>query len=96
MRAWSGDSGDGLTQTEHPLRVEVWPMRSLAVGMTYYCASFETTHVTRMLSDLRRVLEGMVASPHQPLGALLARVRDVARVGAASLPEDALRPEGRD
>ncbi len=66
----------GMTQTEHPIRMTVWPGRALMPGsemllvMSYYRRHFSTATIVRILKDYQAVLERMVADPEQRVGAL--------------------------
>ena len=67
--------GKGITQTEHPLRVTVWPTQALLVIMSYYRRSFDDATIARMLGHIQLVLEAMLANPEQRIGELLRLFR---------------------
>ncbi|HEX6291107.1 MAG TPA: amino acid adenylation domain-containing protein [Herpetosiphonaceae bacterium] len=58
------------TQTEHALRVTVWPLRSLSLYMSYYGHCFDDATIARMLRDFQILLESLVMHPEQTLGEL--------------------------
>ncbi len=64
----------GATQTEHVMRVTVWPLRQLTLYMSYYRRCFDDATVGRMLHDFRSLLERVAADPGQRLGSLLRQV----------------------
>ncbi|HEY0602499.1 MAG TPA: amino acid adenylation domain-containing protein [Herpetosiphonaceae bacterium] len=70
---WMRPAG-GETQTEHELRVTVWPIQSLSFHMSYQGRSFSDAAMQRMLKDIQTLLEGMVARPEQRLGELLQSI----------------------
>jgi non-ribosomal peptide synthetase component F len=61
--------------TEYPLRIEVWPLRSLALKISCYKHYADDAAVRQLLTHLARVLETMVQEPRQRLGELMARSR---------------------
>jgi amino acid adenylation domain-containing protein/non-ribosomal peptide synthase protein (TIGR01720 family) len=69
--SWWHSPGSGVTQTEHPLRVTIWPLRSLDITMSYYRRDFDDATILQMLRDYVTLLERMSANPRQRLGALL-------------------------
>jgi amino acid adenylation domain-containing protein/non-ribosomal peptide synthase protein (TIGR01720 family) len=73
-RRWLIRPGSGVTQTEHPLRLTIWPTQSLMVIMSYYPYCFDSATIARMQSHLQAVLEGMSTRPHCRLGELLALI----------------------
>jgi aryl carrier-like protein len=68
---WDTRYGQGATQTEHPLRVQVWPLRTLLISMSYQRRYFTAATVARMLADLQAMLEAFVAHPRAAVGELL-------------------------
>ncbi|HEX6292328.1 MAG TPA: amino acid adenylation domain-containing protein [Herpetosiphonaceae bacterium] len=62
------------TQTEHALRVTVWPFRSLSIYISYYERCFDDATIRRMLKHFEQLLEGMAGNPHQRLGALASLI----------------------
>jgi amino acid adenylation domain-containing protein len=73
--SWMQPTGSE-TQTEHALRVTIWPLRSLGVYISYYRRCFSDAAITRMLRDYQALIEGMLAQPEQPIDTLL-RVIDL-------------------
>jgi amino acid adenylation domain-containing protein len=74
---WGRGIGRYISQTEHPLRVEIWLLERILVVMRYYQQAFSKPAITRILADFERVIVGMVSSPDQCLGDLL-RLLDTA------------------
>ncbi|MBV9791257.1 MAG: non-ribosomal peptide synthetase, partial [Chloroflexi bacterium] len=70
---WMQPAG-GETQTEHELRVTVWPIHGLSFHMSYHARSFSDAAIDRMLKDIQTLLERMVARPEQRLGDLLQTI----------------------
>lgn len=70
LRNWIRD-GSGLTQTEHPLRIEVWPLRTILLSMGYYLHYFDPDTIKRILRDFQSMLEAFVTHPQQRLAQLL-------------------------
>jgi hypothetical protein len=61
--------------TEYPLRVEVWPLRSLVLKISCYRHYVDDAVLRRLLTHLGSILEMMVQNPRQRLGDLAARSR---------------------
>ncbi|HEY5868693.1 MAG TPA: condensation domain-containing protein, partial [Candidatus Tectomicrobia bacterium] len=59
-----------VPRTNYPLTVLVIPGPELVLRLSYQCARFDRTTITRMLGHLQNLLEGMVASPGQRLAHL--------------------------
>jgi acyl transferase domain-containing protein/aryl carrier-like protein len=60
-----------LVQTEHPLRVEVFPGVVLALVFSYYRRYFSDARMVHLLESLQTILESLAANPGQCLGDLL-------------------------
>jgi amino acid adenylation domain-containing protein/non-ribosomal peptide synthase protein (TIGR01720 family) len=67
--------GSSLVQTEHHLRIEVFPAAKIGVSMAYYRRHFESRAITRLLGDLQTLLGAIVSNPHQTPGELLRQIR---------------------
>lgn len=69
-----GASVRGMTQTEHPLRLLIWPGRTLVPGpsltlvVSYYRRCFHISTVRRVLKDYQSILQGMVSNPEASVG----------------------------
>jgi hypothetical protein len=60
----------GVTQTEHPLRVLLWPVGGLAVELSYYARYFDTATIRRLLRAYECVIAALAGQPSAPLGEL--------------------------
>ena len=58
-----------IEQTNYPLTVVVLPAAAITLKVLYNTHRFEEAAIRRVLDHLERLLEGMVATPTQPLGA---------------------------
>jgi len=67
--------GSSLVQTEHHLRIEVFPSSKIGVSMAYYRRYFESRAITRLLGDLQTLLGIIVSNPHHTLGELLRQIK---------------------
>jgi len=65
------DSRQTFVPTEYPLRVEFWPFQQLVIMMSGYHHYFKSETITRLLNQMKTVLEGMLASPTQHVGTLV-------------------------
>jgi surfactin family lipopeptide synthetase C len=71
LNHWNSSMIDALAQTEHPLRVEIVPGRTLWVSLSFYRRFFSPTTISSLLENFQVVLEAIVAESDQTLGALL-------------------------
>jgi non-ribosomal peptide synthase protein (TIGR01720 family) len=61
-----------IAQTEHPLRVEAYPMPAMPLIMTYHRHRFDDAKIEAMLRHFKTLLEGFATSPERRLGALMS------------------------
>jgi amino acid adenylation domain-containing protein len=61
----------GMAQTEHALRVELMLGKGLILNICYYRCYFSPDTVSRILSDVKTLLESMADNPERPLSSLL-------------------------
>ncbi len=73
LRNWLRE-GSGLTQTEHPLRIEVWPLHTILLSMGYYPHYFDPNTIKRILRDFQSVLKAFVTHHQQRLAQLLSSI----------------------
>jgi amino acid adenylation domain-containing protein/non-ribosomal peptide synthase protein (TIGR01720 family) len=67
--------GSSLVQTEHHLRIEVFPSPKIGVSMAYYRRFFDSRTITRLLADVQAMLGIIVNDPHLTLGELLRQIK---------------------
>lgn len=79
-REWTGNR-DGATQTEHQLRLLIWPFGGLAVDVSFYDNDFAPSHVRRLLEAYLDILDGLTRT-----GRTVADIVGAARVGLAVPP----------
>jgi hypothetical protein len=72
-RNWNLQVSSGVTQTEHPLRVQIWPLPAspMLIITSYYPGQVCTEAVERLMDDFRKMLERMTLNPNQSLSELL-------------------------
>lgn len=63
-----------VAQMEHPLRLDVFPGRRMELLSSYYRRHFADAAVARLLDDLEKLFEAVVANPEQRVGALLEHI----------------------
>jgi len=85
MAAWVPESG--VTQTEHPLRVLIWPAGELSIEISYYRRYFDAATIRALLCGYEHLILALASRP----AALLDELRQAARaVMPGGVP--ALRP----
>jgi amino acid adenylation domain-containing protein/non-ribosomal peptide synthase protein (TIGR01720 family) len=72
-RNWNLQVSSGVTQTEHPLRVQIWPLPAspMLIITSYYPGQVCTEAVERLMDDFRKMLERMTLNANQSLAELL-------------------------
>jgi amino acid adenylation domain-containing protein/non-ribosomal peptide synthase protein (TIGR01720 family) len=72
-RNWNLQVSSAITQTEHPLRVQIWPLPAspMLILTSYYPSKVSPEATERLMEDFRKVLERMAAGTEQTLGDLL-------------------------
>ncbi|HEX8190484.1 MAG TPA: amino acid adenylation domain-containing protein [Pyrinomonadaceae bacterium] len=73
-RNWNLQVSSAITQTEHPLRVQIWPLPAspMLVLTSYYPSQVGEGAAGRLMEDFRKVLERVAAAgAEQSLGDLL-------------------------
>jgi hypothetical protein len=83
LRTWTVLGG--TVQTEHPLRIVVWPFRSLLIRMEHYEKYLRREDVRQLLDDLGTVLSAMAASLDRVPGELSALMPTTVRSGVANV-----------
>jgi amino acid adenylation domain-containing protein len=75
-RRWNLQVGSAITQTEHPLRVQVWPLPAspLLVLTSYYPGRVGPAAVERLMNAFSALLVRIAAEPRVLLGELVAGV----------------------
>jgi hypothetical protein len=73
-RSWDIQVGSAITQTEHPLRIQIWPLAGapLLVLTSYYPALVGHATVARLMESYRATLERIAQGPERRLGELVA------------------------
>jgi non-ribosomal peptide synthetase component F len=71
------DPQNGVTQTEHPLRLLIWPVGGLFFELSYYLHQFEAPTISRLLKTYTSVVGALAAQPGAPLGDLKRLAVDV-------------------
>jgi hypothetical protein len=71
---WNIRSVEGITQTEHPLRIQVWPTPLVVINICYYRRHFDSGQIAAMLGDFEMLLGRMLANPRRRLGDVLRGV----------------------
>jgi non-ribosomal peptide synthase protein (TIGR01720 family) len=71
VKNWGIDFVRSLAQTEHLLRVEVFPGPMLLLSLSYYQHYFETAKVISILGYFQGVLEAIAANSNQDLATLM-------------------------
>jgi hypothetical protein len=73
-RTWDLQVGSAITQTEHPLRVQVWPLPGapLLVLTSYYPGQVGHAAVAWLMQSFAAVLEAIAADPARRIGDLIA------------------------
>ncbi|HKX33614.1 MAG TPA: amino acid adenylation domain-containing protein [Blastocatellia bacterium] len=71
-RNWNLQVSSAITQTEHPLRVQIWPLPAspMLILTSYYPSRVGPEAVERLMEDFRRVLDRVAAGTDQTLGDL--------------------------
>ncbi|HEX8148747.1 MAG TPA: amino acid adenylation domain-containing protein [Pyrinomonadaceae bacterium] len=73
-RNWNLQVSSAITQTEHPLRVQIWPLPAspMLILTSYYPGKVGAEATGRLMEDFRKVLERVAAAgAEQTLGDLL-------------------------
>lgn len=75
-RNWNLQVSSAITQTEHPLRVQIWalPASPMLIITSYYPSKVSAEATGRLMEDFRKVLERVAAGGEQTLGDLLRGV----------------------
>jgi hypothetical protein len=68
---WATRAIDAITQTEHAIRIEIWPVPLIGIYICYYQRWFRAATIEQIFQDYQGVLEAMAANPSQRLGDLL-------------------------
>ena len=72
-RNWNLQVSSAITQTEHPLRVQIWPLPAspMLILTSYYPSKVSAEATGRLMQDFRKALERVAAGAEQTLGDLL-------------------------
>ena len=72
-RNWNLQVSSAITQTEHPLRVQIWPLPAspMLILTSYYPSKVSAEATGRLMQDFQKMLERMAAGTEQTLGELL-------------------------
>lgn len=72
-RNWNLQVSSAITQTEHPLRVQIWalPASPMLILTSYYPSKISAEATERLMDDFRKMLERLAAGAEQTLGDLL-------------------------
>jgi len=72
-RNWNLQVSSAITQTEHPLRVQIWPLPAspMLILTSYYPSKISAEATDRLMEDFRKMLERVAAGAEQTLGDLL-------------------------
>lgn len=67
--------GNGVTQTEHPIRVMIWPAGGLAIQISYYSRLFSAASVRALLDTCQKALTCLADTPNATVGEMVAALR---------------------
>jgi hypothetical protein len=69
--------GGGVVQTEHPMRVVLWPEGGLIVWASYYLRHFDAATIRRLMHGYEAVVVALVRQPEATLSGLRRMAIDV-------------------
>jgi hypothetical protein len=67
--------GHGVTQTEHPIRVMIWPAGGLSIQISYYSRLFPVTTMRALLDTCQKALTFLADTPNATVGDIVAALR---------------------
>jgi amino acid adenylation domain-containing protein len=73
LSAW--EYGNGVTQTEHPIRVMIWPTGGLFIQISYYARLFPATAMRALLEICQKALTRLADTPDTSIGQIVADLR---------------------
>jgi amino acid adenylation domain-containing protein/non-ribosomal peptide synthase protein (TIGR01720 family) len=72
---WNVSMVGGITQTEHPLRVVVWPLATFSIYVCYYRSSFDDATIQQLMKSYRAVLESLMLHSERCLSDVFEAVK---------------------